>query len=168
MRIAKMGYSQRVTVKDEQGRVTSSWSRVRIVVPDGLSASLPPPYTSLKHLTKKVHSSVEHAEWTARFLALVDQARGWGAWHGKLRWLDSLCFEDRLRESPALLSKYDDWLDKVQGVTPARKKQAVTGQTRLFRHHDWALGKEQGETGRRQHEDEVRQVRRLAPGKCRS
>jgi integrase len=142
MRIAKMGYSQRVTVKDEQGRVTSSWSRVRIVVPDGLSASLPPPYTSLKHLTKKVHSSVEHAEWTAR--ALVDQARGWGAWHGKLRWLDSLCFEDRLRESPALLSKYDDWLDKVQGVTPARKKQAVTAKPVYFDTMIGLWGKNKG------------------------
>jgi hypothetical protein len=78
MRIAKMGYSQRVTVKDEQGRVTSSWSRVRIVVPDGLSASLPRPYTSLKHLTKKVHSSVEHAEWTARFLGVGRSSTGLG------------------------------------------------------------------------------------------
>ena len=35
MRIARMGYTQRVTKKNKRGRITSSWERVRIVVPDG-------------------------------------------------------------------------------------------------------------------------------------
>ena len=132
MRITRMGYSQRVTVKDEQGRITSSWSRVRIVVPDGLSASLQPPYTGHKNLTKKVQTDREHAEWTARFLAMIDQARGWGTWLNKLAWLDSLSFEDRLRECQSLLGRFDDWLDQIEGIRPAWKKQTVTGNPVTF------------------------------------
>ena len=54
MRAAKR--LQTIHVKDEQGRIVSSWQRVRVPVPDGISASLPPPYTGLKHLTKKVQT----------------------------------------------------------------------------------------------------------------
>ena len=43
MRAAKR--LQTIHVKDEQGRIVSSWQRVRVAVPDGISASLPPPYT---------------------------------------------------------------------------------------------------------------------------
>jgi len=49
---------QTIHLKDKQGRVVSSWQRVRVPVPDGISASLPPPYTGLKHLTKKVEHSL--------------------------------------------------------------------------------------------------------------
>ena len=76
MRVAKMGYTQRVTKRDKNGRVTSSFLRVRIVVPDGLSSSLPAPYTGNKNLTKKTRDDREAAEWTARFLAMIDQAAG--------------------------------------------------------------------------------------------
>jgi len=40
MRAAKR--LQTIHVKDEQGRIVSSWQRVRVAVPDGISASLPP------------------------------------------------------------------------------------------------------------------------------
>jgi hypothetical protein len=76
MRVVKMGYTQRVTKKDKKGRITSSFVRVRIVVPDGLSPSLPKPYTGTKNLTKKTSTDREAAEWTARFLAIIDQAAG--------------------------------------------------------------------------------------------
>jgi hypothetical protein len=42
-----------------------------VPVPDGISASLPPPYTGLKHLTKKVQTEAEYAEAKARFLAVI-------------------------------------------------------------------------------------------------
>jgi hypothetical protein len=76
MRVAKMAYAQRVNKRDNSGRVTSSFVRVRKVVPDGLSSSLPPPYTGKKTLTKKVTTEREHAEWTVRFLAMIDKAAG--------------------------------------------------------------------------------------------
>ena len=53
MRVARMGYSHRVTKKDSKGRITSSWMRVRKVVPPRLVASLPPPYTGRRTLMKK-------------------------------------------------------------------------------------------------------------------
>jgi len=40
---------QTIHVKDEQGRIVSSWQRVRVSVPDGILASLPPPYTGRRH-----------------------------------------------------------------------------------------------------------------------
>ena len=79
-----MGYAQRVTKKDEHGRIISSWTRVRKVVPEGLASSLPPPYTGKKTLTKKVSTDRQHAEWTARFLAMIDEARGWTTIHREL------------------------------------------------------------------------------------
>jgi hypothetical protein len=48
-----MGYAQRVTKKDSKGRITSSWVRVRKVVPETLVASLPPPYTGKRSLMEK-------------------------------------------------------------------------------------------------------------------
>ena len=39
MRAAKR--LQTIHIKDEQGRIVSSWQRVRVPVPDGISASLP-------------------------------------------------------------------------------------------------------------------------------
>ena len=53
MRVARMGYAQRVTKKDSKGRITSSWVRVRKVVPETLVASLPPPYTGKRSLMEK-------------------------------------------------------------------------------------------------------------------
>ena len=47
MRAAKQ--LQTIHVKDEQGRIVSSWQRVRVSVPDGILASLPPPYTGRRH-----------------------------------------------------------------------------------------------------------------------
>jgi hypothetical protein len=93
MRVAKMGHTQRVTKRDKKGRVTSSFERVRIVVPDGLPQSLPAPFTGRKNLTKKVHSDREHAEWTARFLGMIDEARGWTTIHRELAEINDLSLE---------------------------------------------------------------------------
>jgi hypothetical protein len=48
MRLARMGYTQRITKKDVNGRVTSSYERVRVVVPNGVAASLPAPTPTRK------------------------------------------------------------------------------------------------------------------------
>jgi integrase len=106
MRVAKMGYTQRVTKRDKNGRVTSSFLRVRIVVPDGLSSSLPAPYTSNKNLTKKTSTDREAAEWTARFLAMIDQAAGRTTAYKELVGLDSLSVDDLIRRSPAVLTRF--------------------------------------------------------------
>jgi hypothetical protein len=58
-------------------------------------------------------------------LPIIDKAAGWDTSHGKLAWLDGLSFEDKFREAPALLSNFDDWLDQVQGITPAWKKHVA-------------------------------------------
>jgi hypothetical protein len=58
-------------------------------------------------------------------LPIIDRARGWDTWHSKLPWLDGLSFEDKPRETPALLGNFDDWLDQVQGITPAWKKHVT-------------------------------------------
>jgi hypothetical protein len=55
-------------------------------------------------------------------LPIADKARGWDTWRSKLAWLDGLSFKDKLRAAPALLGNFDDWLDQVQGITPAWKK----------------------------------------------
>jgi hypothetical protein len=88
-----MGYTQRVTKKDKRGRITSSWERVRIVVPDGLSSSLPSPYTGKKSLTKKANNEREAAEWTERFLAMLERAKGRTATLRELAELDRLSDE---------------------------------------------------------------------------
>ena len=82
MRAAKR--LQTIHVKDEQGRIVSSWQWVRVSVPDGISASLPPPYTGLKHLTKKVQTEGEYAETKARFLAMIAGAGEWASIHREL------------------------------------------------------------------------------------
>lgn len=94
MRVAKMGYTQRVTKKDKKGRITSSFMRVRIVVPEGLPSSLPPPYSGHKNLTRKTKDDREAAEWTARFLAIIDQAAGRCTALNELIGLDSLVAKD--------------------------------------------------------------------------
>src|SRR5258708_7616787 len=94
MRVAKMGYTQRVTKKDKQGRIKSSWVRVRIVVLDGPPPSLPPPYPGNKTLTKKTNDARGAAEGTARFLAMIDQAAGRPTAYKELVGLDSLSVDD--------------------------------------------------------------------------
>src|SRR6516165_1405841 len=101
MRVAKMAYSQPVTKRNKKGRVISTYRRVRIVVPDGLAPSLPPPHAGRKNLTKKVGSDREHAEWTARFLAMIDEAREWTTTQRELKELDGLSFEEVIRRGPA-------------------------------------------------------------------
>jgi hypothetical protein len=84
MRVARMGYAQRVVKKDKKGRVTQSFMRVRIEVSEPIiSALLPEPYTGLKSLTKKVDNEREHVEWTARFLGMIAEARS--VWKGTSR-----------------------------------------------------------------------------------
>jgi hypothetical protein len=39
--------------------------------------------------------------------------------------VDGLSFEDKLREGPALLGDFDDWLAQVFGVTPAWKSRVT-------------------------------------------
>jgi hypothetical protein len=116
MRVAKMGYTQRVTKKDKKGRITSSFVRVRIVVPEGLLPSLPPPYTGKKNLTKKTKDDHEAAEWTARFSAIIDQAAGRCTALNELIGLDSLVAKDfefggllspeLTRQTPAVLRRF--------------------------------------------------------------
>jgi hypothetical protein len=90
MRVAKMGYTQPVTKRDKKGRITSSWVRVRIVVPGGLPLSLPPPYTGKKHLTKKTENDREAAEWTGRFMAIIEEAKERAGAFDELAKFDSL------------------------------------------------------------------------------
>ena len=106
MRVAKMGYTQRVTKKDKKGRITSSFVRVRIVVPDGLSPSLPPPYTGNKNLTKKTSSDCEAAEWTARFLAMIEQAAGRTSAMQELARLDTLEYPTLIQQAPAVFRRF--------------------------------------------------------------
>jgi hypothetical protein len=132
MRVSKMGYAQRVTKRDKKGRVTSSFERVRIVVPDGLPPSLPPPYTGHKNLTKRVYSDREHAEWTARFLAMIDEAPGWTTIHRELTELNGLSL-DELIERGAVPHRVFATLDRKCGEIfgePASKK--VTAEPVIF------------------------------------
>ena len=108
MRVAKVGYAHRVTKKDENGRIISSWTRVRKVVPEGLAPSLPPPYTGKKTLTKKVSTEREHAEWTAKFLAIIDQAAGHTSAFRELVRLDRLSLPDLVRQGPSVIAKFDN------------------------------------------------------------
>ena len=108
MRVAKMGYAHRVTKKDENGRIISSWTRVRKVVPEGLAPSLSPPHTGKKTLTKKVSTEREHAEWTAKFLAIIDQAAGRTSVLRELTGLDGLSTPDLLRQCPSVIARFDN------------------------------------------------------------
>jgi|SRR6516162_5304722 hypothetical protein len=99
MRAAKR--LQTIHVKDEQGRIVSSWQRVRVAVPDGISASLPPPYTGLKHLTKKVQTEAEYVETKARFLAVIAGAGEWATIHRELGDLNGLSLDEIMRRGPA-------------------------------------------------------------------
>jgi hypothetical protein len=123
MRAAKR--LQTIHVKDEQGRIVSSWQRVRVPVPDGISASLPPPYTGLKHLTKKVQTEAEYAETKARFLAVIAGAGEWATIHRELGDLNGLSLEEIMRRGPAahrVFAKLDQKQDEIFGE-PAWKKQ---------------------------------------------
>jgi len=116
MRVAKMGYTQRVAKRDKKGRITSSFVRVRIVVPEGLPSSLPRPHTGKKTLTKKTENDRDAAEWTARFLAIIDQAARRNKALSEMIELDSSIVSDSAfgglglpsltRQAPAILRKF--------------------------------------------------------------
>jgi hypothetical protein len=123
MRAAKR--LQTIHVKDEQGRIVSSWQRVRVAVPDGISASLPPPYTGLKHLTKKVQTEAEYAETKARFLAVIAGAGECAAIHRELGELNGLSLCETMRRGPApyrVFARIGQKQDEIFGE-PAWKKQ---------------------------------------------
>jgi hypothetical protein len=131
MRVARMGYTQRVTKKDSKGRITSSWVRVRKVVPEELAPSLPPPYTGKKTLTKKVSSEREHAEWTAKVLAIIDQAAGRTSAFRELVGLDGLSMPDLVRQCPSVIAKFDNSIGLPAPV--AKPSEPVT--------FDWIIPK---------------------------
>ena len=106
MRVAKMGYTQRITKKDESGRVISSYERVRIVVPDGVSTSLPAPYTGQKALTKKITCGREAAEWTARFLSMIEAASGKSIAYQDMVRLGSLDLAEQVRRGPDVFRRF--------------------------------------------------------------
>jgi hypothetical protein len=156
MRVAKMGYAQRVTKKDSKGRITSSWVRVRKVVPPRLVASLPPPYRGKRTLTKKVSTEREHSEWTAKFLAIIDEAAGRISAFDDLVRLDTLSMPDLLRQCtsvcerfydsiglPGLTAKpsepvtFDRIIPKWAKLTSAPKKGIQNMETKSGRFADW-------------------------------
>jgi Phage integrase SAM-like domain len=164
MRVAKMAYSQQITKRDKKGRVLSSYRRVRIPVPDGLPPSLPPPYTGHKNLTKKVQTDREHAEWTARFLAIVDEVRGSTTIHRELAEINRLSLVELIGRGPApcrVFAKLDRKMDKIFGE-PAWKKvtaEPVTYESFIDKWMDKTKnGKKKGPKAR---EDMERAVRRF-------
>jgi hypothetical protein len=106
MRVAKMGHTQTITKKDANGRVISSYQRVRIVVPSEVSASLPAPYTGQKALTKKYSCDREAAEWTARFLSMIEAASGKSTAFQDLVRLGNLDLGDRSGEGRRFLDGF--------------------------------------------------------------
>ena len=163
MRVAKMAYSQPVTKRNKKGRVISTYRRVRIVVPDGLAPSLPPPHAGRKNLTKKVGSDREHAEWTARFLAMIDEARGWTTIHRELTEINGLSLEQFIARGfiPPVFGKLDRKMDEILGK-PAWK--GVTAEPVTFESiidkwmHKTKNGKRKGKKAR---EDMERPVKRF-------
>ena len=110
------GLHRRVTKKDKKGRVTSSFLRVRVVVPEGLPPLLPPPYTGHKNMTKTVHTDREHAEWTERFLAMIEGAREWTTIHRDLAASDRLSLEEMIgRGPPPVFAKLEQLQCKIFG-----------------------------------------------------
>jgi hypothetical protein len=96
-----------------------------VAVPDGISASLPPPYTGLKHLTKKVETEAEYAETKARFLAVIAGAGEWATIHRELGDLNALSLDEIMRRGSApyrVFAKLDRKHDEIFGA-PAWKKQ---------------------------------------------
>ena len=67
----------------------------------GSPASLPPPYTGLKHLTKKVQTEAEYVETKARFLAVIAGAGEWATIHRELGDLNGLSLDEIMRRGPA-------------------------------------------------------------------
>ena len=54
---------------------------------------------------RKVSTEREHAEWTAKFLAMIDQAAGHTSVINDLARLDTLSLPDLLRQSPSVGSE---------------------------------------------------------------
>src|SRR6516164_6440360 len=69
--------------------------------PMGSPASLPPPYTGLKHLTKKVQTEAEYVETKARFLAVIAGAGEWATIRRELGDLNGLSLDEIMRRGPA-------------------------------------------------------------------
>jgi integrase len=111
MRVAKMGHTQTVTKKDANGRVISLYQRVRIVVPSEVSASLPAPYTGQKALTKKYSCDREAAEWTARFLSMIEAASGKSTAFQDLVRLGNLDLAEQIRLGPDIFRRFFASLD---------------------------------------------------------
>ena len=105
MRVAKMGYTQTIIKKDANGRVISSYQRVRIVVPPDVVAALPVPYTGQKALTKKITCEREAAEWSARYLGIIERASGKGTILHDLARLDGLPLAEIIRQGPEVFSR---------------------------------------------------------------
>ena len=79
----------------------------------------------MKHLTKKVSSEAEYAEWKARFLAVIAGAGEWAKIHRELGDFDRLSFDEIMQRGPAhypVFAKLDRKYDEIFGV-PAWKKQ---------------------------------------------
>ena len=91
----------------------------------GSPASLPPPYTGLKHLTKKVQTEAEYAETKARFLAVIAGAGEWATIRRELGDLNGLSVDEIMRRGPApyrVSARLDQKQDEILGE-PAWKKQ---------------------------------------------
>ena len=135
---------QTIHVKDQQGRIVSSWQRVRVPVPDWISASLPPPYTGLKHLTKKVQTEAEYAETKARFLAMIAGAGEWATIHRELGDFDRLSFDEITRRGLApyrVIARLEQKQDEIFWRT--RLEEAAAGRASLFRCDEPEMGETQ-------------------------
>ena len=91
----------------------------------GSPASLPPPYTGLKHLTKKVQTEAEYVETKARFLAVIAGAGEWATIRRELGDLNGLSVDEIMRRGPApyrVSARLDQKQDEILGE-PAWKKQ---------------------------------------------
>ena len=116
---------QTIHVKDEQGRIVSSWQRVRVPVPDGISASLPPPYTGLEapHEDGSDRGRIRRNEGAVP----GRDRRGWrvGTIYRELGDLDRQGFDEIMRRGPApyrVFAKLDRKHDEIFGI-PAWKDQ---------------------------------------------
>jgi integrase len=76
---------------------------------------LPPPYTGNKNLTKKTSNDREAAEWTGRFLSIIDEAAERTTTLGELAGLDRLSDQDQIRRCPPVFAKLDRRLNEIFG-----------------------------------------------------